>query len=266
MPLDSTLPADILDALGQPKNKAEVFAPKIREEISERWGKIAIDGLSKESKQNIMENILIPENLKSLKAPVLNQEIATVLSDSTKKRDIRLEKAQNHLGKGIAAITNLLSTLIDGDIEKKDIIRKLSETGQVLLDLHCQNTLSRRKLITYSLDKKFLNIVQDVKRDSFLFGEGLGDKIKANQTAVRSGLQIRRTFEPQPSTSSYRANVPAPRQGNLRGPPRGQVQRGKQGGPRYHASSHPYRRPPVSAVQPKAPPKTTNNNKPPQQL
>lgn len=99
-----------------------------------------------------MESILIPENFKTLKAPILNQEIASVLSDSTKKRDSRLEKTQNSLGKGIAAITSLLSTLIDGEIEKSDIIKKLSEIGQVLLDLHCQNTLARRKLITNQKD------------------------------------------------------------------------------------------------------------------
>lgn len=177
------------------------------------------------------------------------------MSDSTKKRYLRLEKAQNHMGKGITAITNLLTTLIDSDMEKNHLImRKLSEVGQVLLDLYSQ---ARRKLITYSLDKKFLNIIQGVKRDSFLFGEGLGDKIKANQTAIRSGLQIKRTFERQPSTSSYRPNVPAPHQGNSRGPPRGQVQRGKQGGPRYHASSHPDRRPSEAADLRKAPPTTT---------
>lgn len=98
--------------------------------------------------------ILIPENLKLLKAPVLNQEIATVLSDSTKKRLIPWEGTKP-LGKGIAAITNLLSTLIDGDMEENDIIRKFSEMEQVLLDLHCQDTLARRKLITYILDKSF---------------------------------------------------------------------------------------------------------------
>lgn len=74
-PSASTLPADILEVLGQPKNKAEVFAPKTSAEIAERWSKIVIDGLNKESKQKFMENILIPENLKFLKAPVLNQEI-----------------------------------------------------------------------------------------------------------------------------------------------------------------------------------------------
>lgn len=215
------LPSEIPETLGESKENDEVFGPKVREEVSKRWGKIIMEGLNKEQRQKLMDNIHIPENFQLLKAPKVNQEISAVLLESTRNRDKRLEKAQDHLGIGIAAITNLMSTLIDGEMGKTEIIKKLSEMGQVFLDLHNQNTITRRKLITYSLDKKFLNIVQGVKRDSFLFGENLGEKIKATKTAERSGLQIKRPVEPQPS-SSFRTNRPTARQGNLRGPPRQQ--------------------------------------------
>lgn len=241
------LATDILDALGESKTKTESFAPNIRDEIAERWGKIILDGLSKESVQKLMENIRIPENFKLLKAPELNTEIATVLAESTRNRDKRLEKAQNHLGMGIAAITNLMSTLINGNMEKTEIIKKLSEAGQLLIDLHCQNTSARRKLITFSLDKKFLTMIHDVKRDTFLFGDKLGEKIKANKSAEKSGFQIKRTFEPQPSTSSYRPNQSSTRQGNWRGPPKSQVQRGRRGGLRNQFTSQTFKRPTVSA-------------------
>ncbi|KAI5646384.1 hypothetical protein NE865_01846 [Phthorimaea operculella] len=219
------LPPDILEALGESKEKDEVFGPKVREEISKRWGKIITEGLSKDTRQTLFESIHIPENFQLLKAPKLNPEISAVCSEPGRKRDKRLEKAQNHLGLGIAALTNLMSALIEGDMEKTNIIKKISETGQILLDLHFQNTLSRRKLTSYCLGKNFHNIVDNVKRDSFLFGENLGDKIKASKTAEKSGLQIKAT-EPQPSTSFYRPNPNrAPRQGNARGPPRQRVPR-----------------------------------------
>lgn len=255
---------DILDALGISKTKPETFAPKIRDEISERWGRIIVDGLSKESLQKLMESIHIPENFKLLKAPELNTEISTVLSQTSRNRDKRLEKNQNHLGKGIAAITNLMSMLINAEMEKTDIIKKLSEIGQLLLDLHCQNTYSRRKLITFSLDKKFLTMIQGVKRDSFLFGEKLGDKIKANKSAERSGFQIKRSFEPQQSTSSYRPNQQPVHQGNWRGPskPQSHTQRGRRGGHRFQATAQASRRPPVTTDRYNTPPAKTNNNKP----
>ncbi|XP_053605914.1 uncharacterized protein LOC128672646 [Plodia interpunctella] len=240
---EPVLPVDILEALGVSKDKVESFAPKIREEISERWGSIIKDGLSKESIQKLMDSILIPENFKLLKAPQLNIEISGVLSESARNRDKRLEKAQNHLGKGIAAITNLLCSLIEGEMDKATIIKKLSEAGQLFLDLHCQNTYSRRKLIFFSLDKKFSEFIQGVKRDSYLFGEDLGERIKAKKTAEKSGIQVKRVFEPRPSTSNHKPGSSPRRQGNWHGPPRTQAHRGRGGGPRNHASSQSSRRP-----------------------
>lgn len=184
-----------------------------------------------ESVQELIDNILFPENLKLLKAPELNAEIMPVLSESTRNRDKRLERAQNHLGKSIAAVTNLMSHLIGEEVNKTEIIKKLSVIGQLLLDLHCQNTLSRRKLIMFSLDKKFSNVIQGVKRDHYLFGENLGHRIRANKTAVLSGLEIKRSF----TSTSYRANAPNNRQGNSKAPPKTQYrdtgyQKGKRGG------------------------------------
>ncbi|XP_073954163.1 uncharacterized protein [Choristoneura fumiferana] len=238
------LPADILEALGESKVKDEVFGPPVREEVSKRWGKIIMEGLGKEQKQKLLESQLFPDNFQILKAPKLNPEISTILTESTINRDKRLKYAQNQLGVGIASLTNLMSRLMDTeDINKTEIIKKLSETGQILLDLHYQNTINRRKLIIYCLDKKFLDIVQEVKRDSFLFGENLGEKIKASKSAERSGLQIKRP-EPQPSTS-YRNNQPAARRGNSTGPLK-QNQRTRLSGPR------PYRPPQATSRRPAA--------------
>lgn len=85
------LPSDILEVLGESKEKDEVFGPRIREEISKRWGKIIMEGLGKEQKQKLFNNILTPENFQLIKAPKLNQEISSVLTESARNRDKRLE-------------------------------------------------------------------------------------------------------------------------------------------------------------------------------
>ncbi|KAG6438994.1 hypothetical protein O3G_MSEX000392 [Manduca sexta] len=194
--------------------------------------------MNKDQKKGLMEKILVPENFQLVKASKLNPEIAAVLIESTKNRDKRLEKAQNHLGLGIASLTNLIAFLIEKDMDKLEIIKGLSEANQILLDLHFENTLNRRKLITYSLDKKKnLDIVQEVQRDSMLFGENLTEKIKASKSAEKSGLQIKKTNEA--STSSNIKN----QQGNRKGPPR-QAQCGvKRGGARNRPTYQPARRP-----------------------
>lgn len=80
-----------------------------------------MEGFGKEQKQKLMDEIHIPEN-NSLK---LNPEFKAVLSES----------------RPIAALTNLMTALIDREVEKKD--KKLSETGQISLNLHCQRATEK---------------------------------------------------------------------------------------------------------------------------
>lgn len=60
--------------------------------------------------------------------------------------------------------------------------------------------------MTSSLDKKFNAAVADVKRDIYLFGTNLGNKIKATKTSEKSGLQIKRCDVGLPSTSTQQKN------------------------------------------------------------
>ncbi|CAG9120206.1 unnamed protein product [Plutella xylostella] len=237
------LSGDILEALGDPKAKGEVFGPKILDEISERWGRVLVDGLTKEQKVDIQEKNLVPENFKLAKAPLLNQEVIGVLGESVKNRDKLLEKSQNHLGLGIASLASFTSSLIENDLGKIDIIKKISDITQIFLDLHNENTKTRRKLVMSSLDKNFNTSITDVKRDKYLFGDNLWEKIRAVKTAERSGHHIRR------SDNMNQRRYPS-QQGNWRGPPRQYNQRlPKQGGQRRQ-QYQPYRRAPAPSALP----------------
>lgn len=80
---------------------------------------------------------------------------------------------------------NLTKDLIQTDCPKLDIIKRLSEIGQILLDLHNAKTINARKLIIPLLDKSFCNIIKGVKRGNNLFGDKLGD-IKNSKEIERS--------------------------------------------------------------------------------
>lgn len=249
-----TLPPEIIEALGDPQTKDETLGPSINGEISKRWGRIIVEGMTKEAKEALLQKVLIPENFQLTKAPKLNLEIAAVLSDTVKNRDKLLEKTQNYLGLGIAGLTSLASELISNDFDKVSILKRLSEISQIFLDLHFENTKSRRKLVTTSLDKKFYSMVAGVKRDEYLFGASLGDKIKATKTAERSGFQIKRV------DNHFRPNTNAT-PGNWRGPPRNQApaRAPRQGGQK--SRYQPYQPQPSR----RAPP-TTNRAAPPSKL
>lgn len=131
---------------------------------------------------------------------MLNPEIAPVLSESVKNRDKLLQKSQNLLGLGISGLTNITSSLIDGDIEKIELIRRLSDVSQLFLDLHCDNTKTRRKLVVSSLDKKFTGMISEKKlkrqkrpRD---LACRLGDKIQVHN--LKDPHIIRETGEAHP--------------------------------------------------------------------
>lgn len=215
--LDPEVPEEILEMLGQAKNLDEKLGEKIPKEISERWGKILLDGLAKEQKEALRDKMLIPENFLLARAPGLNPEVSAVLTEPAKKRDKRLEFSQNQLGLGIAGLVNLTKDLIQSDLSKLEIIKKLSEVAQILLDLHYEETLNRRKLLLPLLDKSFWNTTHGVKRETFLFGDKLGETIKNSKDIEKSGQQIKKPTIPQ-----QRFQQKPPISGNLRFPPRQQ--------------------------------------------
>ncbi|XP_063366064.1 uncharacterized protein LOC134654544 [Cydia amplana] len=213
----TALPQEILCILGEAKKLDEPLGECIPDELSERWGKILTDGRAKEVKQSLVDKILMPSNFLLARAPKLNPEVAAVINESAKNRDMRLEKAQNQLGRGIAGLANLANDLIKSELDKLDIIKKISEVTQVLLDLHYEESINRNKLLVPLLDKKFWNTIKGVKRDEYLFGEKLGDKIKNSKDIEKSGQQIKKSFTFNPAFQQRKQAAPP---GNPRAPPR----------------------------------------------
>lgn len=199
--------------LGVPKRSEETFGKKIPSEISERLGKILVEGLAKGQKEALIAKTLIPENFQLAKAPKLNAEVASVLVDSAKNRDKRLEVMQNQLGSGIADLT---SDLVSKDLSKLEIIKRISEVNHIFLDLHHEETMNRRRLIIPMLDRSFIKIIEGVKRDKYLFGDSLGENTKNTKSLEKSGLQIKKPVQTQSSSSKNTG----PQQGNTRAPSR----------------------------------------------
>lgn len=214
------LPEEIISLLGEAKKSELPLGVPVPAEISKRWGKILVEGLEKEQKEALFKQMLMPENFQLAYAPKLNAEVSTVLSESARNRDKRLEKSQNQLGSGIAGLVNLTKDLVQSDMDKLAVIKRISEISQILLDLHYEETVNRRKLIIPMLDKKFFNTIQGVKRDSYLFGEKLGENIKNTNEIEKSSKQIKKPFFNQPVQRKNNNVNPA---GNLRAPLRQQT-------------------------------------------
>jgi hypothetical protein len=219
-----SLDADFLSALGDTIDEIPTYGENIHQDLAQRWLPILRKGLTKEIKEKLLKEYAIPGNCKLLRAPSLNPEISAAITEMTKARDKKIENHQQQLGLGITAVNKAMSLLFTGDDKhcKVQAIKLLSEGCRILSDLHFIDTQTRIKLITPSVDKSFLNIIQDVERDETLFGSKLSEKIKASKTIEKQGLQIKKGVinikTPTPSTSQSSSR---PRnQGNWTAPSR----------------------------------------------
>lgn len=214
------LTPEYLQALGDAVDEVPLYGEEIHSNLAQRWLPLLRKGLPKDTRDLIFKPYIIPSNCKLLKAPSLNAEISAAITESLKTRDKKLENYQQQLGIGITAINRALTLLLTGG-DQIQSIKILSDASRILCDLHYQNTETRIKLLTPSLDKSLLNVIEN-NHDETLFGANLSEKIKAAKIIEKQGLSIKKNVpSTKPSTSSLR-----PRPGNWTGPPRFPSNRG----------------------------------------
>lgn len=233
------LDPEVLSALGEFISDSPEFGEKIHENLAQLWLPLLEKGIPKDTKDQLIKQYLVPDNCRLLQAPKLNAEISAAIPEMARNRDKKLAVWQQQLGIGVAAINRGMDSLLKGE-DKLPAIKHLSNGCRILADLHFSNTENRMKLLTPSLDKSFLHVVQDAKRDETLFGNRLSDKIKAAKAIEKQGLQIKKAVKPQkPTTPSQPTSNRSGYQGNWIAPPppRYPTNRGGRGGARKPAAA-----------------------------
>ncbi|XP_064076280.1 uncharacterized protein LOC113404275 [Vanessa tameamea] len=226
----ANLTPEYLQALGDAINEVPQYGEDIHHDLALRWLPILRRGLPKDVREKLVTSYSIPSNCKLLKAPSLNAEISAAITDSLRQRDKKLENYQQQLGVGITSINRAVTLLLTEE-DKIKAIKILSDAIRILSDLHYQDSDTRIKLLSPSLDKSILNIIDNNERDETLFGNNLSEKIKAAKTIEKQGLSIKKNIVPsKPPSVTTR-----PRQGNWSGPPRFPSNRGGRTGSRMRA-------------------------------
>lgn len=210
----STNPAldeDILNILGEDPNK-KTYDVEIHKDITARWSHITTNGLEKETKTELGKKYLLPENCQFLEPPKINPEIKAAVSDQVLKRDQALEMQQNYLGQATACIGKALNILVMNSKEKGCIeaTTVISDAGRMLCDLFHKESMSRRHLLQFALNKHTKDIVANTKVGKHLFGENLAEELKAGKAVNKTGVEIKYN-KPQPKPTATL---------NYRGPPR----------------------------------------------
>ncbi|CAK1600777.1 unnamed protein product [Parnassius mnemosyne] len=216
----NTLEKSILEALGDTTSSEKGYGDEIHPEIVKRVEEILLSGISQnEEKEKLMKKYLIPKNVMLLDAPKLNVELNGLLSDSIKNRDKRVKDRQQLLGTALSAILIMTDNIIKNNVDKIPTIAILSDVARLLSELHYQDTVTRRKLITPNLDKNIHSSIETAKRDCYLFGEKFNENVKTATAIKRSAASILKT-----KSSNSQRKVPdrpnvGPRQENYRAPP-----------------------------------------------
>lgn len=230
--VESFLDPELLAALGESTSDSPEFGASIHDSLANLWLPLLKKGLTKDNKEKLLKEYLIPSNCKLLQAPKLNAEISAAVSEIVRGRDKKYVAVQQQLGQGITAVNRAMDVMLKSD-NKIEALKHLSDGCRILADLHVFFTKDRIKLISPSLDKSFLHIIQDAERDESLFGTTLSEKIKASKAIEKQGQQIKKTVviakANTPNTTSAR---PSTSQGNWSGPPRYSSNRGGRGGSR----------------------------------
>lgn len=225
----SDLDPELLSALGESTSDSPDYGENIHDNLSKLWLPLLKKGMPKENKDKLLKDYLIPDNCRLLQAPKLNAEISAAVPDMVRNRDKTLTASQQQLGSGITAINRGIDLLLKSD-NKVQAMKHLSNGCRLLCDSHYIATQSRIKLVTPSLDKSFLHMINESERDNSLFGSTLSEKIKAAKAIEKQGLSIKKPAKPQKPTASQSSTRPTSYQGNWNAPPRYPANRGGRGG------------------------------------
>ncbi|XP_063375786.1 uncharacterized protein LOC134663353 [Cydia fagiglandana] len=233
---------DLLRALGEFEADTIEWGDNIHEDIAKHFQHILLNGLKKEAKEELNKKYLFPKNVPLSKAPTLNPEIAAMLTEASRNRDNRILAKQQQIGKALSGLGKAMASLLKKEPNIAEAIRTLSDIGKLVADAHFAETETRRSVVIPLVDKSLIDPFKDRKRDSFLFGEKLGDLVKSSRGIKKTGQLIQAA--PTASASSSGLNWRPP-------PSRPRLQRGGQlpypgrgGGLRGYSYYQPRRRAP----------------------
>lgn len=239
------LDQDILQLLGSDPTQNKSFGDNLHKDLVTRWKHILINGLPKDEKVDILKQYLPAENCTNMKAPVLNPEIKSALSENIVKRDLYSEQKQNQMSSCISAIGKALNLALSPTNNiPQDIIKTLSDAGRLLCDTHYRESLSRRFAIVNSLSKQKREIIKNTKIEDQLFGSNLSEHLKSSKAISISASELKL------STNNSKYNQPR----------RGQL---SSSATRYPAALNARGAPRASAAEPRVYPSQNRRQLPP---
>lgn len=140
-PVPLVIDYEVLEILGEDPSSAIKYGQEIHNEIARRFEYIAISGISKEDRKELMEKYLTPANCTLIGAPLLNPEIKAALSEPVIKRDKCIEAKQKQLATAVACLSEIISNQLKSQDKDAALIKQLMDTQNLSQDetSHCSH-------------------------------------------------------------------------------------------------------------------------------
>ena len=174
---------------------------EVHEEISSRWNALAVKGVEKEDRKELLQKYPAIKNCKLLLAPKLNDEIKECLPELLIKQDIYLQRVQDQMASGLSAMGTIDNSPIDDFLfgnKLQDLIKERQEIKKATTMLKIART-PVLKTVSNNYQNNYLNFKRQPSRTRFK-KEGEGKRRVHQQWSPKN--------QDQPSTSShYRTTV-----------------------------------------------------------
>ncbi|CAB4005586.1 Tyrosine- kinase Tec [Paramuricea clavata] len=171
----------ILDSVVQELDE-EQLGPDVSEKLAQVINKTLRSKLSEEKLKEKQNAYPRPQNCESLETTRVNPEIWAQLQSSTRSRDIRLQKVQSLLLKGLLPLVQLLENCRQSDdrsTDKGKIIKPALDSVSLVAQANVELNSLRRALIKPGLNEKFQQICGDhVPITTLLFGDDVAKTLQ----------------------------------------------------------------------------------------
>lgn len=203
---------ELKQLLGEEPSSSAQKGSDFHSEIASRWSSIAKLGMSKEERDRIRSNFKPPKNCE-FSGPALNNELTKAVNPFTRNRDDDIRRIQNNIEVVISGLGETLSTLLSDNtpVDRKDLVRKLSDCGRFLVGTQYQLSLCRRKQVRASVrDNSMQELLQDSPIYPSLFGEDLSTKVKQMQSLTKLSHEIAKAPSTAQSTKPMKSAITRP--------------------------------------------------------
>lgn len=198
----------VLACIKQDLQADEVGDP-IDTELSAIITSLLTKGMAEDKLQEKMTKIARPQNCEALTKVKVNQLIWDNLSANVRSQDLRMQKVQTSLIKGITGVviaTNKILSRLDSIPEGRDLTQGLSDGIAMLANANKEINMRRKEMIKPDLHDDYKHLCSSsLETTSLLFGDELSKQVKDLTEVNRVGKKVAHSRSARANTFGYKS-------------------------------------------------------------